>query len=72
MIPICLKLIKNDSTIITFTNGQAANDVIVPWILCAEKAVFVEFYPDSSFEGKKMPFVNFSIYMGIIPNQNLI
>lgn len=53
MIPICLKLIKNDSTIITFTNGQAANDVIVPWILCAEKTVFVEFYPDSSFEGKK-------------------
>lgn len=53
MIPICLKLIKSNSTIITFTNGQAVNDVLVPWILCAEKAVFVEICPDSSFEGKK-------------------
>lgn len=53
MIPLCLKLIKNDSTIITFSNGQAANDVIVPWVLCAEKAVFVEIRPDSSFADKK-------------------
>ncbi len=53
MIPLCLKLIKNDSTIITFSNGQAANGVIVPWVLCAEKAVFVEIRPDSSFADKK-------------------
>lgn len=59
MIPLCLKLIKNDSTIITFTNGQAANDIIVPWVLCADKAVFVEIRPDSSSADKKNAIQNF-------------
>lgn len=62
MIPLCLKLIKNDSTIITFTNGQAANDIIVPWVLCADKAVFVEIRPnssDSSSSDKKNAIQNF-------------
>lgn len=53
MMPICLKLIKNASAIITFTNGQSANDVLVPWILCADTAVFVEIQPDASSEIKK-------------------
>lgn len=46
MIPICLKLKEETSTVITFTNSKNVNDVIVPWLLCADRAVFV--YPSGT------------------------
>lgn len=64
MIPICLKLKDDNSTIITFTNGQVVNDVLVPWILCADKAVFVITQSGFDLDEKKNAIVEFFVSHG--------
>ena len=59
MIPICLKLKDDNSTVITFTNGQTVNDVLVPWILCADKAVFAVTEAGFDLADKKSAVVEF-------------
>ena len=59
MIPICLKLKDDNSTVITFTNGHIVNDVLVPWILCADKAVFVVTEAGFDLADKKSAIVEF-------------
>lgn len=58
MIPICMKLKKGNSTVVTFTTPKNVNDIIVPWLLCADNAVFV--YPyGTSYTNRQINICNF-------------
>lgn len=58
MIPICMKLKKGNSTVVTFTTPKNVNDVIVPWLLCADTSVFV--YPyGTSYISRQLNICNF-------------
>lgn len=54
MIPFCLWYRKDNRTVITVSNGEAQHDVIMPTLLCAEKAIFVH---SSGVSDKYVPSV---------------
>lgn len=58
MIPICMKLKQGNSTVVTFTTPKNVNDVIVPWLLCADTSVFV--YPyGTNYINRQLNICNF-------------